>query len=204
MDVPNVEYKQYMKYERAYSTQNTRRKSLCSFPVSLGLRLLEILRKQTLTHQKLVNKSVFRVQKILINKKKERVMGFDMTAYNFAKEGENDNYLEEICNFHVFYLDPNIGVLVELMEILPSIKLAETEWDVSEFDGICSLESVKKAKEKFTMEMCESFEINISTDTHGNRTSEMCELDYPFEKINMFLDEILKNAGTQYIGLQWS
>ncbi len=126
-----------------------------------------------------------------------------MTAYSLSKEGDDTIYHKEISNFHAFYSDPNINVLEELMEILPPIKVAETGWDVSGFDGICSLDSIKKAKEKFTIEMCKSFKINISTDTHGNRTFEMCELDYPFEKINTFFDEIIKNAKSEYIGLDW-
>ncbi|KAJ85603.1 hypothetical protein [Enterococcus faecalis] len=130
-------------------------------------------------------------------------MGFDMTAYSLSKETNDTISQNQISNFHAFYSDPNIGVLEELMEILPPIKVADSEWDVDVFDGICSIESIKKAKESFKIEMCKSVEVNISIDANGIQTSEMTGLDYPFEKINKFLDEIIKNAKTAYIGLTW-
>ena len=130
-------------------------------------------------------------------------MGFDMAAYNLSEINRFDEDSERIANFHAFYSDPNIELLSELLNILPAIKVAGSDLNVEDYDGICSLESVRRAKESFKVEMCKSFEINISTDKDGNRTSEMCDLDYPFQKINRFLDEIIDKADSPYIGLDW-
>ncbi|WP_411372705.1 hypothetical protein [Enterococcus thailandicus] len=130
-------------------------------------------------------------------------MGFDMYAYNLSDKSRFDVNSEPIANFHAFYSDPNIEVLDNMLNILPTIKVAGIDLDVEGYDGICSIESVKQARQNFRIEMCESFEINISTDQDGNRISDMCELEYPFEKIKQFLDEILEKASSQYIGLDW-
>jgi len=130
-------------------------------------------------------------------------MGFDMFAYNLSEENRFEKDSESIANFHAFYSDPNIHILSEMLNILPPIKVAGINLNVEDYDGICSIESIKQAKESFKIEMCKSFEINISTDKDGNRTSEMCDLEYPFKKINLFFDEILENYNSIYIGLDW-
>lgn len=130
-------------------------------------------------------------------------MGFDMFAYSLGKKSRYDVESEPIANFHAFYSDPNIEVLYEMLNVLPAIKVAGINFNVEDYDGICSIDSVKQAKQNFRIEMCKSFEINISTDKDGNRTSEMCELEYPFQKINRFLNEILEETDSSYIGLDW-
>ncbi|MEB6087984.1 hypothetical protein MXF21_17880 [Enterococcus casseliflavus] len=130
-------------------------------------------------------------------------MGFDMQAYNLSEKNRFEKDSECIANFHAFYSDPNIDILTEMLNILPPVKVAGIDLNVEDYDGICSIESIKQAKESFKIEMCKSFEINISTDKDGNRTSEMSDLEYPFKKINLFFDEILENYNSLYIGLDW-
>ncbi|MGY3777903.1 hypothetical protein [Isobaculum melis] len=130
-------------------------------------------------------------------------MGFDVEVYQLRTDTQLARKQERIAWFHAFNSDPNISVLEELLKVFPPVKIADTKWCVEDFDGICSLENVKKAKAIFNRDMCQAVETNIRYENGIKVSSEMSDLNYPFEKISRFLDEIIKHAKTEYLGLYW-